>query len=160
MCTRLLATDDLEAATLCFIDYNTRAGSAVTKEGLLQLVEQAKHGETVADERAPWLAALTKGGALEEAFYALLLAEPAFAKRFDTGENAGIALAFTPSRSRRMAYLHEAIARCHAKTFAPWQATLAGVAAGAVGKAVGKSVKDVCDVEIVAPDVWFGSHLH
>lgn len=163
MCPRLLAAGDLEAATLCFVDYHTRASSSVTKEGLLRLVEGAERGEQTSDERAPWLAGLAKGakGAtdLEAALYSLLLAEPGLAKRFDTGENARIALAFTPSRARRLAYLDAALARCRAGTFAPWQAQLAGVAAGAVEAKLGRSIATACDVELVAPDTWFGSRL-
>ena len=171
-CRVLLEAKQARPATRCM--FNLGLSSSLAAPSYATLIEAAIAGEPgsgqdaaqatvqATDLTVQWVAAVARGQAqgpeldFEAALYDELL-DPS-----DRTMHAAVrlALAYAPSRARRVRYLEQALARCEAKTLTRSAQIFAGFAAGLLAdKPLGERVARVCDVAIPAPEPWHPSHL-
>lgn len=158
-CRALFDAKDAVAANMrCMLKWGSTTSFAAP--GLAERITQAIGGATEDDTVVRWVAAIGQGKRhpldLEAAFYEALLVPQEQASWAVTQ----LALAYAPSRTRRVRYLEQAIAKCKDGTLSDFGKTVAAQAAGLLADAkLSKRLHQTCGVEAVAPHVWHPSHL-
>lgn len=158
-CRALFDAKDAVAANMrCMIRWGSTTSFAAPS--LADRITAAIGGAPEEDTVVRWVAAIGQGKGypldLEAAFYDAVLVPQERASTAITQ----LALAYAPSRARRVRYLEQAIAKCKDGSLEWFGKTVAAQAAGLLADAkISKRLHQTCGVEAVAPHVWHPSHL-
>lgn len=158
-CRALFDAKDAVAANMrCMLRWGSTTSFAAPS--LAERITAAVGGAPEEDTVVLWVAAIGQGKRhpldLEAAFYEAVLAPQERASTAITQ----LALAYAPSRTRRVRYLEQAIGKCKDGSLDEFGKTVAAQAAGLLADTkLTKQLQKVCGVEPQAPHVWHPSHL-
>lgn len=157
-CGALLAAKESRATTRCML----RLGStnSFAAESVASRIEAAIAGAEDEDLQIRWVAAIGRGAKEAPDFERALYEQLLLPNDQASSAAARLALAYAPSRARRVQFLTQALAGCRDHTLPPFGRVVAGIAAALLADpTVTERIARACEVPTPAPEPWHPSHL-